>query len=134
MFAPVYRLLGRVGWLFVALFLFLIFAVTGLTALYFWLETRLPPWAAMGLIALVAGVASGAAALWATRSSKRKAVAKVEAAAPRMSFDALVRGAATQDPVGMALAALAAGILIESVPQIGALVRRLGGRERPTVH
>jgi hypothetical protein len=130
MFAPVYRLLGRVGWLIVALFLFLVFAVTALTALYFYLRTQMAPWAAMGLIALIAGAASGIATLWATRSSsRRKPAVHVPPAAPALGLETLLRRAVSHDPVGAAIAAVAAGILIESVPQLSALVRRVSGQQ-----
>ena len=135
MFAPIYRLLGRVGWLVVALFLFLVFAATGLTALYFYLSIHLPAWAAMAIIAAVAGVSSAVATLWATRKARPKAVAQVAAAAahPGAAWDALLRRAVSQDPVGAAVAAIAAGILIESIPQLSALVRRLSGQQH-TLH
>jgi hypothetical protein len=146
MFAPVYRLLGRVGWLVVALFLFLVFAATGLAALYFYLSLHMPAWAAMGIIAAVAGIASGVAVLWATRSSRSK-TARVPAAAAAtaraglgaslgagLGLDAILRRAVSRDPVGAAVAAVAAGILIESIPQLSALVRRMGSGQQHTMH
>jgi hypothetical protein len=140
MFAPVYRLLGRVGWLVVALFLFLVFAATGLAALYFYLSLHMPAWAAMGIIAAVAGIASGIAVLWATRSSRPKAAHVPAAAATAraglgagLGLDAILRRAVSRDPVGAAVAAVAAGILIESIPQLSALVRRMGSGQH-TLH
>jgi hypothetical protein len=58
---------------------------------------------------------------------------KVQPGVARVSWDGLLKNAAGQDPVGMALAALAAGILIESIPQLSALVRRIGGQHN-TLH
>jgi len=139
MFAPVFRLLGRVGWLVVALFLFLVFAATALAALYFYLSLHMPAWAAMAIIAAVAGVTSGLAVLWATRSSRPKATHAPAATARAgvgagLGLDTLLRRAVSRDPVGAAVAGLAAGILIESIPQLSALVRRVGGGQHHTLH
>jgi hypothetical protein len=134
MFGPVYRLLGRVGWLVVALVLFLTFAITALAALYFYLSTVMPAWAAMGLVAVMAGLSSGLAALWATRKSRSRKVAQIPAAASPVGLDMLLRRAVGQDPIGAAVAALAAGILIESIPQLNALVRRMSSGQQHTMH
>jgi hypothetical protein len=137
MLAPLYRLLGRLGWLVVALFLFLFFAATALTALYYYLSEHMPAWAAMAIVALLAGLGAAIAALLGTRSTRRKSKlqAAVATAAPQVGWDALLRRAVSQDPVGAAIAAVAAGILIESIPQLSALVRRVSGMTRPpTVH
>jgi hypothetical protein len=143
MFAPVFRLLGRVGWLVVALFLFLVFALTALAALYFYLSLHMPAWAAMGIIAAVAGIASGLAVLWATRRSRPKPGAHIPAAASAglgaglgsgLGLDQLLRRAVSRDPVGTAVAALAAGILVESIPQLSALLRRVSNGQHHTLH
>jgi membrane protease YdiL (CAAX protease family) len=129
-FDPVYRLAGRIGFLCVAVALFLVFAVTGLLALYFLLREYLPREGAMGLIALVAALATLIAAWLGTRRSRPKPAQKlVERGA---NLEAIVRQTVMRDPVGSAVAALAAGLVIASVPELSRLVQRLIGNRPPS--
>lgn len=129
MLAPVYRLASRIGVLFIAVFLFLLFAVTGLLALYFLLRTYLPREGAMGLIALVAGVASLIAAWIATRRSRPKVEEKLVARGANLEM--IVRQTVGRDPIGSAVAALAAGLIVASVPELSRLLNRLISHRTP---
>jgi hypothetical protein len=130
LFAPVYRLACRIGVLFIAVFLFLAFAVAGLVALYFLLRKHLPPEGAMGLIALAALLASLIAAWLATRGSRPKMEQKL--AAGGANLEMVVRQTVGRDPIGTAVAALAAGLVVASVPELSRLLQRLLGN-RPSL-
>lgn len=129
LFAPVYRLACRVGVLFVAAFLFLACAAAGLIALYFVLRRTLPPEGAMGVIALVAGIASLIAAWLGMRGSRPKPEQKL--AARGANLEMVVRQTVGRDPIGAAVAALAAGLIVASVPELSRLVQRLLGNRPP---
>jgi hypothetical protein len=129
MFAPVYRLASRLGVLFIAVFLFLLFAVTGLIALYFLLREYLPREGAMGLIALAALVASVIAAWLATRRSRARRTPVLGNRAA--SWDTVIRQTVVQDPLGAAVAAVAAGLVLASAPEVGRLLHRLLGNRMP---
>ena len=124
MLHPVAGVVNRIGWIIAAIFLFAIFTVTGLTALYFHLREYLPPAEAMGLIAVMAGFASLVAGWWATT---RDAGPKHDAVSETAMVETVLRQAIAKDPLGSALAALAAGVVLESVPELGHLVRRFLG-------
>jgi hypothetical protein len=128
-FAPIYRLIGRIGVLFIAVFLFLLFAVTGLLALYFLLREYFPREGAMGLIALIAGVASLIAAWVGTRVS-RSAV-KQKLAIPGMGLEMAVRETVVKDPLGAALGALAVGLVVASVPELSRFLHRMLSNRTP---
>lgn len=128
MFAPVYRLAGRIGVLFIAVFLFLLFAVTGLSALYFLLREYFPREGAMGLVALVAGLASLIAAWVGTRESRPKVKQIVISGE---GLETAVRETVVKDPLGAAIAALAAGLIVASVPEFSRLLHRVLGSRTP---
>lgn len=129
MLAPIYRLAGRIGVLFIAVFLFLLFAVTGLLALYFLLRSYLPREGAMGVIALVAGVASLVAAWLGTRAARPRATQQL--AARGANLEMVIRDTVGRDPIGTAVAALAAGLVVASVPELSRLLQRLIGSRAP---
>ena len=127
MLRPMAGMVDRIGWILAAIFLFAIFTIAGLIALYFRLRESLPPAEAMGLIAVVAGFASLVAGWWATTRDvgpKRDGVSETEL------LETMLRQAIAKDPLGSVLGALAAGVVLESVPELGHLVRRFLG-ERP---
>lgn len=124
MLHPVAGVVNRIGWIIAAVFLFAIFTVTGLTALYFHLREYLPPAEAMGLISVMAGFASLVAGWWATT---RDTGPKHDAVSETAIVETVLRQAIAKDPLGSVLAALAAGVVLESVPELGHLVRRFLG-------
>jgi drug/metabolite transporter (DMT)-like permease len=131
MFAPVYRLASRIGVLFIAVFLFFLFAVTGLLALYFLLREHFPREGAMGLIALVAGIASLIAAWVGTREVRPKVKEKL--AIPGLGLEMAVRQTVVKDPLGAAIGALAAGLIVSSVPELSRLLQRVLSSRTPPV-
>lgn len=131
MLAPVYRLAGRIGVLAIAVGLFLIFAVTGLLALYFLLREYLPREGAMGVIALIAGLASLVAVWLGTRKSSPSPTQKL--AARGANLELIVRDTVGRDPIGTVVAALAAGLVVASVPELSRLLQRLMGNRPPSV-
>lgn len=131
MLAPVYRLAGRIGVLFIAVALFLLFAVTGLLALYFLLRQYLPREGAMGVIALIAGLASLLAVWVGTRRSSSPSPQKL--AARGANLELIVRDTVGRDPIGTVVAALAAGLVVASVPELSRLLQRLIGNRPPSV-
>lgn len=118
---------ARIGWIVAAIFLFSIFAVTGLAALYFYLRQYLQPPEAMGLIAVIAGFASLVAGWWAT---SRHSEPKHDPVSETALLETMVSQAIAKDPLGSVLGALAAGVVLESVPELAHLVRRALG-QRP---
>jgi hypothetical protein len=77
----------------------------------------------------VAGIAS-LIALWAsTRGSRAKP--PTEALAERgASLEMIVRQTVVRDPIGAAVAALAAGLVLSSIPELSRLAQRLIGQRR----
>jgi hypothetical protein len=130
MFAPVYRLAGRIGVLFIAVVLFLIAAVAALLAFYFLLREYMPREGAMGLIALVAGIASLIAVWLGLRRARPKPAQKLVARGANV--EAIIRQTVLRDPIGSAVAALAAGLVIASVPELSRLLQRLIGNRPPS--
>jgi hypothetical protein len=97
-----------------------------LGALYFYLRESLPPAESMGLVALVAGFSGLVAGWWATTHDKPEA----HASAPGIDIEAVLTKAVSKDPLGLVMGAVAAGIVMESFPEVGNLLRRLMG-DRP---
>ena len=129
MFAPIYRLVGRVGALLIAVVLFLVSAIAALLAFYFLLREYLPREGAMGLVALVAGVASLITAWLGMRRTRPKPAQKL--AQRGVNLESVIRQTVLRDPIGSAVAALAAGLVIASVPELSRFLQRLIGNRPP---
>jgi hypothetical protein len=78
----------------------------------------------MALVAVLAGFASLIAGWWATTREKPESHAPT---APGIDIEAVLGRAISKDPLGLVIGAVAAGIVMESVPEIGGLLRRLIG-------
>lgn len=116
--------IGRIGCGLAAVFMFMVFAVSALAALYLYLRNYLPPAESMGLVAVVAGFAGLVAGWWATTREKQESHPPSAAA---IDIESVLTKAVAKDPLGLVIGAVAAGIVMESFPEVGNLLRRLIG-------
>lgn len=119
MFGLIRRWVTSAQWMLVAAFFGLVFVGTGITALFMFLVGYFSPPVAMGIITgCAAFIALVALAVSMRRSS----------ASPAAGWEAAIKRAATKDPLGTAIGALAVGLIVESSPELGRIINRLMGR------